>query len=425
MVDQPGRSLLMIAFGTRGDVDPTLELAGSVRHRGVDVRLAVPSDFVGAVEARGLASVDLGVSTTEMLGSDVGRRWVEGSQRSPRVALALLRSMFNEFGPRAAEATLAEHRPDEAVASNVLTFGIGAALAEARQVPHLQLLLAPITPTSLAEASAAPFHTGTKALDLAVGRLGLRAVHWAGAEPVNSLRSSLALPRWRTRHHVARWMETPVVYGFSRHVVPVDPEWPDSTVVTGYWWGDERTPSTPPAVLGDFLSSVPRPVYVGFGSMLGGLDAEAAVQVACEAIVRAGVHGVVARPGDARVTPDGRVCLVGDVDHAWLFPRMSAVVHHGGAGTTAQAIRAGVPSTAVPRLGDQPYWGRRLAELGVGMPPLPPGKLDAASLAEVIVGMLDESMSNRASRLASLVRGEDGVGRATDAVVDLLRQGRC
>jgi UDP:flavonoid glycosyltransferase YjiC (YdhE family) len=411
----------MIAFGTRGDVQPALEVASALRLGGVDVRLGVPSDFVADVVSRGVAAVDLGVSAGEMMSSEVGRRWVAGSHRSARAGLVLLRRMFTTFGSRVAGALLASHRPDEAIASNVLTFGIGAALAEARGVPHLQLLLAPITPTALPESSSAPGHTGSRALDLAIGRVGLRAVHWASDEPVNALRRTLALPRWRTGHHAAAWLDTPVVYGFSPHVVPVDPDWPDHTVVTGFWFGDGPARERPPALLREFLASATTPVYVGHGSMLGGLDAEAAVRVATEAVVRAGVHGVVAGPGgETRLTADGRVCLVGTVDHAWLFPRVRAVVHHGGAGTTAQAIRAGVPSTAVPRLGEQPFWGRRLAELGVGLPPLPPARLRPDSLAQVLTGMLDEPMAYRAERLAMLVRQEDGVARAVDAVVRVL-----
>jgi UDP:flavonoid glycosyltransferase YjiC (YdhE family) len=113
----------------------------------------------------------------------------------------------------------------------------------------------------------------------------------------------------------------------------------------------------------------------------------------------------------------GSVYVVESVPHAWLFPRVAAVVHHGGAGTTAAGLRAGVPSVVVPFFGDQPYWGRRVAALGVGPAPIPRQQLTAERLAAALMATTDEGMRGRAAELGARIRAEDGIARAA-AVVD-------
>jgi UDP:flavonoid glycosyltransferase YjiC (YdhE family) len=115
-------------------------------------------------------------------------------------------------------------------------------------------------------------------------------------------------------------------------------------------------------------------------------------------------------------SPDN-LLKIGSVPHDWLFPRMAAVVHHGGAGTTATGIRAGVPSVAVPFIYDQPFWGRRLADLGVGTEPIPFRKLSVQRLANAISrAVSDQGMREKAARLGSLIRSEDGVNKAVGAL---------
>ncbi len=105
--------------------------------------------------------------------------------------------------------------------------------------------------------------------------------------------------------------------------------------------------------------------------------------------------------------------VLDSVPHAWLFPRVSAVVHHGGSGTTGAGLRAGVPSVLVPHMGDQPFWARRLSELGVGPQPVPRPQLTAERLTAAITNAItDTGMQARAAALGERIRAEDGVGRA-------------
>jgi UDP:flavonoid glycosyltransferase YjiC (YdhE family) len=195
--------------------------------------------------------------------------------------------------------------------------------------------------------------------------------------------------------------------------------------VTGYWWPARPTEWEPPADLLDFLDAGPAPVFVGFGSMTGSPATSATdrlTEVVAAAVARAGVRAVV-QQGWAGLAPLGDdILLVGEMPHDWLFPRVAAVVHHAGAGTTGAGLRAGVPAVAVPVLLDQPFWAARLHGLGVAPPPLPQHDLTADALADAIRSCLDEpGYRRRAAELGSRVRAEDGTA-AVLRVVDQLAE---
>ncbi len=110
--------------------------------------------------------------------------------------------------------------------------------------------------------------------------------------------------------------------------------------------------------------------------------------------------------------------------HRWLFPRMAAVVHHGGAGTTASGFRAGAPTVIVPYNADQPFWGRRAAELGVGTDPIPRGKLTTDKLAAAIVeATTNRAMRDKAAELGRKIAAEDGQGKAVKMIEAILHGG--
>jgi len=149
---------------------------------------------------------------------------------------------------------------------------------------------------------------------------------------------------------------------------------------------------------------------------------EATAQLILQALARTRQRAIMQSGwGGLRSTsvPDS-VFMIDAVPHAWLFPRMAAVVHHGGAGTTSAGLRAGVPSIIVPFFGDQPYWGQRVADLGVGPAPIPYKRLTADRLAQAIeIAVTDQAMRQRAAELGSKIRAENGIARAVDVIQQL------
>jgi UDP:flavonoid glycosyltransferase YjiC (YdhE family) len=184
--------------------------------------------------------------------------------------------------------------------------------------------------------------------------------------------------------------------------------------VTGYWFLDRPDDWRPPAALVDFLADGRPPIYVGFGSMAPA-DAERLTALALDALARADQRAVLLAgwAGLGRTAASDRVLVVDAVPHDWLFPRVAAVVHHGGAGTTAAGLRAGVPAVVVPFFADQPFWGERVWRLGVGARPIQRKALTTEQLAAAIRHVVaDRPTRERAAALGERVRAEDGVWTA-------------
>jgi UDP:flavonoid glycosyltransferase YjiC (YdhE family) len=215
----------------------------------------------------------------------------------------------------------------------------------------------------------------------------------------------------------------PLLYGLSPAFLGKPHDWPPAIEVTGFWSLVEETAWTPPPELLRFIERGPAPVYLGFGSM-SHRSPEATTRLVLSAIQQSGQRALLHTGWgglDPGTVPDN-VLMIGSVPHAWLFERVAAVVHHGGAGTTAAGVRAGVPSLIVPFHGDQPFWAARVAALGVGPRPIKRQRLTAPALAEAIKrAVSDEPMRRRAAELGALVRAEDGVGQAVAVIERALR----
>ena len=206
----------------------------------------------------------------------------------------------------------------------------------------------------------------------------------------------------------------PMLYGFSPSVVPKPTDWGADDHVTGYWFLDSDDDWTPPQDLLNFLQAGPPPVYIGFGSMSSRKPAET-TDLVLQALAKTQQRAILLSGWDGMQMTDlpASVCMVDSIPHAWLFARVAAVVHHGGAGTTAAGLRAGVPSIVIPFLGDQPFWGQRVHDLGVGPAPIPRSKLTVDRLAGAIQeAVTNTTMRQRAAELGSKIQAEDGIANA-------------
>ncbi|MHB0858630.1 MAG: glycosyltransferase [Anaerolineae bacterium] len=190
--------------------------------------------------------------------------------------------------------------------------------------------------------------------------------------------------------------------------------------MTGYWFADEPCDWEPPTELRDFLDAGERPVVISLGAMsLGGVDALRSAQLAVEAVRLAGLRAVVQGWVDVLPQMDlpRGVLPMGSAPHSWLLARAACVVHHGGLGTTAAGLRAGIPAVVIPHIIDQYYWGQRAQELGAGPQPIPRSKLTARSLADALRhAVQDETMRAAAAQVGERIRAEDGVQIAVDLI---------
>ena len=407
-----GRTVVIFAAGSRGDVQPFLALGRALARRGDAVRLLASARYQQLITAAGLGFHALPVDPGEIVESPEGQELLSG-RRNP---VAFIRGMDRIVRPLFSRL-LAQTRAGAEGADLVLapTFGhLGVHLSQSLRIPHAVVHFQPSQPTG---AFPHPFAPAARFLGSFGNRLSFEAVElgsWLMCRPfVNRWRTeSLGLPALSPLGPRRRLRHAPVLCAFSPTVVPRPPDWGPHVHLTGFWH-HEQPLWKPPRRLVDFLDAGPPPVYVGFGSMKAG-DPEAADRVVRAALRRAGLRGVLA--GDP-ATSDDDMLVVGDTPHSWLFPRMAAVVHHGGAGTTASALRAGVPSLVCPFFGDQPYWADRVHSLGAGPKPLPSRQLTVSALAGRLRALTGEGRhAETARRLGRALAAEDGVGRACDAL---------
>ncbi|WP_433335105.1 glycosyltransferase [Spirillospora sp. CA-294931] len=404
--------ITFLAVGSRGDTQPYVALGRGLRARGHEVRVVCSRSYAGLVRDAGLECVPLDADIGALLASPEGQAWLAAGHNP----LALARRLRTLVGPMAdrhfSEIAAAAEGADYLVCS---TLGlIGHSVAVAGITPYCLAGLQPSEPTG----EFPTFHVpGGRSL----GRLGNRASHavvdqvgWQVFRPlaVDYRRTrTLGKPSLASPLAVLRRRRRPLIYGYSPAVVPVPGDWRPDVHVTGYWFLEPDAGWRPPDALERFLDAGPPPVYVGFGSMVPG-DAGATDLLVRAALRRAGVRGLLLGDGPS----DESVHVVRDVPHSWLFPRVAAVVHHGGAGTTAAALRAGVPMVATPFGADQPFWGERVAALGVGPRPVPFRELTVDALARAIKAAGDQGMRDRAGRLGRRIAAEDGIARACDVI---------
>jgi sterol 3beta-glucosyltransferase len=390
----------IIAIGSRGDVEPYVALAAGLRRAGHDVRLATHQRFAGLVEGLGVelavvAEGDLSRGTQ----TDEGRRWLERELRLLPNWAGLLKDAASVAERRLADCRDASEDADVLVVSVLATL-LGRQLSDALGVPLVRAYYAPpgrerrVLARQVAWTAARPWVNRARRNVLGASPLPLR-------EPIGTL----------DRRGV------PVLYGFSREVVP-DFSPASHEKITGYWRLAVPDGWTPPPALERFLAAGDAPVLITFSAMAERQPVQT-TRLLLDALTRAGRRGLILRgpsldPG-ADLGTD--VMALDAVPFAWLFPRVAAVVHHGGAGTTASALHAGVPSVVVPFFADQPFWAARVAALGVGTPPLPRKGLTAEELADAIrTATTDEAMLRRAGALATRLATEDGVATAVAAI---------
>eukprot|EP01062_Namystynia_karyoxenos_P055238 TRINITY_DN45_c1_g1_i1.p1 TRINITY_DN45_c1_g1~~TRINITY_DN45_c1_g1_i1.p1 ORF type:complete len:2492 (+),score=644.75 TRINITY_DN45_c1_g1_i1:92-7567(+) len=242
-------------------------------------------------------------------------------------------------------------------------------------------------------------------------------MQWMGlSDIINDFRVKLlGLPKMRDGAGVQHKIGTPHIYCVSEALVPKPTDWGDHITITGFWFLDSLAQNyTPPADLAAFLAAGSAPVYIGFGSIVVAdpRALEAAVFGALRNLQPEGVRAIVS-PGWAKLgrgveVPDS-VFILERCPHDWLFPRCSAVVHHGGAGTTAAGLRAGCPTVVVPFFGDQPFWGQCCFREGVGPEPIPQKHLTAQKLTEALRVALSPETRAAAKELGDRIDSEAGV----------------
>lgn len=406
--------IAIVCNDTRGGIEPYAALGRGLARAGHTVGAVAPAAYAAAFERAGIAVAALSGPTPEEMRA--------ATAMAERGTLATMRLMQRDLPERLetwTRETLAAVEDSELLIGGIGGMVIGLGVAEALGIPWLEAHLQPIgAPTG---AYPGALLAGLPRLP---GGLGNRLGHHLSDRALwMPFRGAMAQARRRVLDldgPPPTRSSGPILYGFSRHVVPVPASGLRPRHVTGYWRHDSGGGADVDATIAEFIAQSGRLVAIGFGSMASREPAEtlAMLRAATEiADVRA---VVIAADVPQGLLDDGRLLVVPDVAHSWLFPRVSAIVHHGGAGTTGAALTAGVPSIVVPFAVDQPFWASRVAALGVGPAPIPRRALTARRLADAIQQALDDdAMAERARALGATLEEEDGVAAACAVIEEL------
>ncbi len=419
--------VLLIAHGTRGDIQPFVALARALVIAGHRSILAAPANSAPLANQYGLEFRPLKDTWHTLMSDRTIRTGVETNFRGiqGKFLAAQFARLYRSTLPALLDdiASLATLSPDLIVSQPVVS---GHEIAERLHIPAVPACLFPAwVPTRAFTNPMLPVRVprSFNLLSYAFTQLWIRCLTGS----TTKWRSTcLELPK---RRHHQNPLKLPdghpadVLQAFSHLLLPESAKYPDHVHTTGYWFLPSPPNWAPSSALSAFLKEGPRPVYIGFGSLVGS-DARQTGRVIRDAVRRARVRAIVVT-GEGGIEPDGScedVLYINEAPFHWLFPRVSLIVHHGGSGTTGDALAAGRPQVVCPFAAPQPFHALRVQALGVAPQPIPQSELTADRLSTTIREALsDVEMADRAERLGRLVRAEDGAQAAVKILESLVR----
>jgi sterol 3beta-glucosyltransferase len=427
--------VLLVVFGTRGDVQPFCVLGQSLSARGHDVCIVTTRAYAALVRRFGLTPIIVGDEVEKIIheneSDDLFTRYFAFGFGHLHKLHKLAKRYQQQVGTLVASVARAM-RDDDVVVYNPFAFFAGI-LARQAGLPAVAVMCQPLVPTGRESLSLLGGRNFGSVLNRASHELPrlLTPLLWKGLRDLRRPRGGEGL-RLLANPLTQGLRASHPVLAYSAALSPGGGVPALAARQTGFWFRPAEAGAQLPPGLTQFLEDGPAPVYIGFGSMLWGAERKAELVVRTlqhwggRAIVSAGAGTFARFSAAARVLPPEQVHVVADADHALLLPRVAAIVHHGGAGTTAAALRAGRPSVVLPILGDQLYWGRRVAALGAGEEPLPLGRVTPTEFAARIGRALGEPGSRYAAAagaLAAAMAREPGVAAAAD-LIERLATGR-
>lgn len=418
----PSRKLkiTILTVGSRGDLQPYCALAVGLKRAGHRVTIATTENFESFVRNLELEFAPITGNSQELFQADTGIQTIEGGK---------FEIISDELFQRQLESAWVACQESEVLIYTPLTIW-GYHIAEKLEIPCFIASYLPFSPTGmfpLLQFNQIASNPLSRAINYASYFL-VQFLYWQRYKHLlNNFRTqTLKLPPlpflgslWR-KNTPKNLSQIPVLHGYSSHVIPKPKDWPDWAYVTGYWFLEQADTYAPPEELKEFLEQKPTPIYIGFGSMTM-QDPDTVTNLILKALEKTRQRGIIlsgwGKLGKTDEVKDSlRALVINSVPHDWLLPQVLATVHHGGAGTTAAALRAGIPAIIVPFFADQPTWGEKVAQLGVSPAPIPFKKLSDEALAEAIQVVLGDSvMHSKAKELGEKIRSEDGVANAVEA----------
>jgi len=417
----PPLNIIIMTIGTRGDVQPYIALGVRLQSEGHQVTIATHAEFEEFVTSYDLRFACLPGNPHDLIELCVRQKGI-----TPRFLREAADRFLTFLEDLLYVAWNVCQNQDVIIEAPMIQAGIH--VAEKLRVPHFFAFTMPFCPTKEYSNPMVPVPMGgmfQHSLNKMSHLLIEKALWLPLRSRINRFRELCCelppLGLGEGSHTPER--KTPFLYCFSSLLVPKPADWPDWVHVCGYWNLQQTTTDySPDPALAEFLAQGEAPVYIGFGSIVQE-DAEHMWEIVINAIQQCHQR-VILSCGWTSLAPEmiqlleenPDVFCLGACPHDWLFRQVRAVCHHGGAGTTATGLLCGRPTLVVSFFGDQPFWGKRVSDLGLGTT-IPYEQLTTPKLADALdLIAASESMQVEATRIAERLAQEDGLSNATQSI---------
>jgi sterol 3beta-glucosyltransferase len=416
--------ITIITVGSRGDVQPYIALGKGLLRAGHYVQIIADTIFKEFVSKSGLSFSPISTNLRKILEEDISK-----FGHNPIRFIKYLKAQYKTFARQYfIDVVSAIINVDVIIFSPLASNAYH--IAEYKNVPCIGAYLQPASPTKAFGPTNIPKLPAWLPFKGHINwhsfRINNKIFLYSVKDIINKYRKDiLNLPSlsWRVYSNID-FSDLPILYGFSSQVVAKPPDWKDNLCITGYWFLEEEKNWQPPEDLIKYIEAGAPPIYVGFGSMMD-KENKNVIDIVIEALAKLGQRGIISTGWNevSDLEVPSNILFVDDVPHEWLFPKMAAVVHHGGAGTTAAGFKAGIPTIVVPFAFDQPFWGRKVFELGVGPKPIPRKKLTVDRLVNDIRSTLStHEYYENAKRLAHKIQSEEGVSNAVQIIENIMEE---
>jgi sterol 3beta-glucosyltransferase len=401
--------ITILTYGSRGDVQPFLPLSLRLMEAGHSVKLAAPFRFSNFVQEHGINFVPLAGDP-----EDLSRRMNNAGHNFVR----LLYELMNHAIEIGADVWLQteEACKDADLIIHTFAHAVGAhTLAREKNIPDIHVQGFPMfTPTGDYPNVTLP-DLRSRVLNRLTHIVSAKITWWTAQIGFERICRRAGLPKrklyWPFDDNPLR-PRTPILCAWSPRVLPVSSDWSSRVHITGYYFFPFNDSYQPPVELVSFLQKGDPPVCITFGSMVN-RDKERIDHIVREALKQTGNRGIILSGwGGVKESSSNDLLYLEAASHDWLFPRCKMVMHHGGAGTTAAGLRAGIPGMVIPFTADQPFWGRRVHAIGAGPKPILVKNISVEKLTQAIAEAETNVIRERAQAIGQEIRAEDGIGEA-------------
>jgi UDP:flavonoid glycosyltransferase YjiC (YdhE family) len=401
----------VITIGSRGDVEPFIALGKGLQKRGHHVRITTFTKFKEYIESNGFEYCPLAGDAVEVI------RLLVGEQVSSFEYFVNLGKLLNPIKEQFLSDIEKACQGMDAILYSLLG-SVAWHVSDKYGIPCFRVSFCPIDPTNEFPAMTAPIVPfWTAPYNRLTFWFGDRLWSNATRKLLNDWRIEMGLQKIKPFVFPYRYLhgkEIPTLYAYSSVISPKPHEYSNEKHITGFWIEEKEENYQPDEKLANFLDSGDKPIYIGFGSAVGG-DFDQALSIVLESLKKTNQRAILSAGwGNLKgVKLPETVLQVDFVPHRWLFKRVSAVAHHGGAGTTGAGVRAKVPSIIIPFGGDQPFWGNRVYKLGIGPKPILRKKLNVNNFSNAIYQAThDQQMIKKSQEIGNILNAENGVENA-------------